>query len=561
MNKKIGAILLAVALVVGLVLPSGIVIAQDGCDSTCAYSVYAYYQGTEKDGSPVQSSRSNPDDALGSTDHSFFSLGYVDETSGGWIIVEFEEYVGTCLTVVEQSPGIPDDYPLEQAEVYVSADSDNPTHWTYLGIANNQICEDPGTGKSHPNIFDLEECIKFVKIVDITDPTLHGNTADAFDIDSVCAGPCQREKCGELIAGQHIDVGDVNVWDDGTNLYVTYEITEPDWVITETHLYVGKTDPNADKNGNPLTSAPGQFPYDDDDATSVTDTEVTYEIPLTDIDGYHMRLNKKGNPTGVMDADGIPGVVPCNDVYIAAQAEVSIIEEGYTVTDCLVSGADTDDVLYLAEDSLNPGYPLGYTGPYQTYPGTPIPSVLAWTHSSWAPYGVAGAEWISSSYYTENTDYNTWRLFTRSFTFPANATNISGTLTMNCDNAQLVYLNDLYVGEDTYAPGTKIYGDPVPPSGPYHGWSSVESWDVSSELIAGNNELWTMTRNYAWSGGPTANPTGLIYKLCYEYDIPDTVIATETAWGYCETNGGDFPGANWATYMTYHVGGGGGPSG
>jgi len=179
----------ALALTIALVLPFGAVIAQE-CDSTCANSVYDYYQGTEKDGSAVQPARSDPDNALGSIDHSFFSLGYVDETSGGWIIVEFEEYVGTCLTVVEQSPGIPDDYPLEQAEVYVSADSDNPTNWTYLGIANNQICEDPGTGKSHLNIFDLEECIKFVKIVDITDPTPHGNTADAFDLDSVCAGPC-----------------------------------------------------------------------------------------------------------------------------------------------------------------------------------------------------------------------------------------------------------------------------------------------------------------------------------------------------------------------------------
>lgn len=30
-------------------------------------------------------------------------------------------------------------------------------------------------------------------------------------------------------------------------------------------------------------------------------------------------------------------------------------------------------------------------------------------------------------------------------------------------------------------------------------------------------------------------------------------IEEETAWGYCEENGGDFPGKNWATYLTYHV--------
>jgi len=58
----------------------------------------------------------------------------------------------------------------------------------------------------------------------------------------------------DLLAGQTEDVGDVQVWNDGDNLHVTYVITEPDWEITETHLYVGKTDPNT------LTTAPGQFP-------------------------------------------------------------------------------------------------------------------------------------------------------------------------------------------------------------------------------------------------------------------------------------------------------------
>jgi hypothetical protein len=337
-----------------------------------------------------------------------------------------------------------------------------------------------------------------------------------------------------LYAGQDIAVGNVSVWNDGDNLYVKYEITDLDWVITETHLYAGKN--------VPPTAAPGQFPYDDDDATSISDTVVTYAIPLDDIDGYSMQVNKKGKPTGVMIADGTPGVEPCNDVYIAAHA---VVEKTETFNECLVSGAGSDMVLYLDEDSSNPGYPTGYTAPYQSYAGTPTSSVLAWTHSAWGPYGVSGAEWISSSYYAENTDNNTWRLFTRSFDLPADATNIAGTLMMNCDNAQLVYLNDSYVGEDTYAPATKVYDVPVPPSGNAHGWNSVESWDISSHITTGSNALWTMTRNYAWSGGPTANPTGLIYKLCYSYDI----LTTETAWA----NGIDLEQANWAMYFQYHI--------
>ena len=120
----------------------------------------------------------------------------------------------------------------------------------------------------------------------------------------------------DLLAGQDIDVGNVSVWNDGDNLYITYEITDPDWRITETHLYVGKTDPNT------LTTAPGQFPYDDDDADSVTDTMVSYIIPLDEIDDYAMQVTKKAKRTGVMVAEGTPGVEPCNNVYIAAHAVV-----------------------------------------------------------------------------------------------------------------------------------------------------------------------------------------------------------------------------------------------
>ena len=42
----------------------------------------------------------------------------------------------------------------------------------------------------------------------------------------------------DLIAGQHIDVGDVTVWNDGDYLYVTYVVNEPGWYLTETHLHV-----------------------------------------------------------------------------------------------------------------------------------------------------------------------------------------------------------------------------------------------------------------------------------------------------------------------------------
>jgi len=62
-----------------------------------------------------------------------------------------------------------------------------------------------------------------------------------------------------LLAGQTIDVGTVSVWNDDTNLYVTYNTTGG-WVMTETHLAV-VTDPGdfpTNKAGNPKV---GHFPY------------------------------------------------------------------------------------------------------------------------------------------------------------------------------------------------------------------------------------------------------------------------------------------------------------
>jgi hypothetical protein len=77
-----------------------------------------------------------------------------------------------------------------------------------------------------------------------------------------------------LIAGQHYTVGTVTVSQENGTLIVEYEVG-PDCEITETHLYVG--------TAPPTKSAPGQFPYKDDDASGVPDTVVTYEVDLSDL--------------------------------------------------------------------------------------------------------------------------------------------------------------------------------------------------------------------------------------------------------------------------------------
>ncbi|PLW79751.1 hypothetical protein C0585_05975 [Candidatus Woesearchaeota archaeon] len=122
-----------------------------------------------------------------------------------------------------------------------------------------------------------------------------------------------------LYAGQTIDAGNIEVNNDGENLYVEY-ITSGDWELMETHLYVGKTNPDT------LTTAPGKFPYSG---------ESSYVIPLDEIDSYEMETNKKGKITGNILALEDFGVEEEDIIYIAAHATVRLpyeVEEYVTVT-------------------------------------------------------------------------------------------------------------------------------------------------------------------------------------------------------------------------------------
>jgi hypothetical protein len=81
-----------------------------------------------------------------------------------------------------------------------------------------------------------------------------------------------------LMAGQHHDSGDVNVYFDVDNVYVEY-ITSANWLIKKTHLYVGAGHLIPKNNsGNPI---PGQFPI----STSFQNftNRVVYTIPKTDL--------------------------------------------------------------------------------------------------------------------------------------------------------------------------------------------------------------------------------------------------------------------------------------
>ena len=80
--------------------------------------------------------------------------------------------------------------------------------------------------------------------------------------------------CVTLLAGQHIDVGEVCVSTDGENIYLEYWLDAP-WTLTETQTWIGwpkDAYPQA-KKGNPI---PGQFPVKSGDISGASHYTVVY---------------------------------------------------------------------------------------------------------------------------------------------------------------------------------------------------------------------------------------------------------------------------------------------
>lgn len=128
----------------------------------------------------------------------------------------------------------------------------------------------------------------------------------------------------DLVVGRElITVGTLTVAVVSGNLEVTYDITEPGWELIETHLYVGKTNPEVD-----LNSAPGQFPYSEEHDPAVL--TVTYIIPISGIDSYSLKGGKK------WVADDDSGIGAEDKIYIAAHAEIGMVDgDGEPVLDNL----------------------------------------------------------------------------------------------------------------------------------------------------------------------------------------------------------------------------------
>jgi hypothetical protein len=91
----------------------------------------------------------------------------------------------------------------------------------------------------------------------------------------------------DLLAGKTMDVGEVQVWNDGENLYVKY-VLDPDWCLTEYHLHVATLldEIPQTKKGNPK---PGHFEYKEEYDACLVDP-VLIEIPLNEVNGESLAI-------------------------------------------------------------------------------------------------------------------------------------------------------------------------------------------------------------------------------------------------------------------------------
>ncbi|MBZ9571926.1 hypothetical protein KJA15_01130 [Patescibacteria group bacterium] len=171
----------------------------DGAAGPWADEMVSFNQGNRANGTPVVPERSDPTQALGPAEGTdtinFVSLGF-----GGILILKFDNCIlngeGDDIDIVETSYGSPScgAYP-ETVRIYAS--QDNST-WEDLGTS----CLDGAC--------DLGSLpwAQYIKLVDESNTSDFGGTADGFDVDGVkaihTAEECPEEPC---CGGKQINVG------------------------------------------------------------------------------------------------------------------------------------------------------------------------------------------------------------------------------------------------------------------------------------------------------------------------------------------------------------------
>jgi hypothetical protein len=320
----------------------------------------------------------------------------------------------------------------------------------------------------------------------------------------------------DLKAGQHIDVGDVLVWNDGDMLYLKYVITDTEWCITETHLQVATAlDDIPQKNGNPI---PGKFEENDEHDCV---TEVLYTYNLSDR-GWNIY----------------------DDLFIAAHAVVQSFV-GYEDPNLGNFAAALPAQVTMSVQYPQGGGPAYF--PVTTVTGDP----LTGTYEGWC---------IDTDHVIyQNTNY-TANVYSSYEELPAGLVEFP-------ENLDLVnwIINQGFVGQPSPGcSGSYTYGDVQRAI-----WALIEDGQSTSGLGSWSqcrvDEILAAAGTNGESFVPGCDDYVAVILQPVNTNVQVITIAQvtfasvgvpctplfqyETAWGA----GSDFPGKNWATYLEYTV--------
>jgi hypothetical protein len=307
-----------------------------------------------------------------------------------------------------------------------------------------------------------------------------------------------------------MDVGDVEVWNDGEYLYVKYVVTDEEWCLTETHLHVFLDNiwyrdiPH--KNGNPI---PGRFAYK---GRHDCVDGVTYTIPLAWDPGTEIFIAAHG----VVQTGGLNGLeltLPDQVTMYAMWPGLGFGDPSYL--DAVVSGGTTLDGTY-------DGYCLDHGS------GIPLNPVTANVYSSTEP--LPPSVRIDKP---ENLDLVNW------------------------------IINQGFVGQPSGCGGNYTYGDVQ-----WVIWNLLQDEEPSDGAIGSLGD-WSECRAQeilaaAYYNGEGFVPgcgdvVGIILDSVEWHQpvliwVPVPCPEDETVWGgdYFGTPM-EFPGRNWAIYFAYTV--------
>jgi hypothetical protein len=137
-------------------------------------------------------------------------------------------------------------------------------------------------------------------------------------------------------------------------------------------------------------------------------------------------------------------------------------------------------------------------------------AVATYVHPSWPI--ISGATWIWRTAQTNAPDeYATvpeggW-YFKKTFIVPECATEITGSIDINSDNAEALYFNGDFIGQD----------GALDKNGPdTQAWSTVKTYYPINPVV-GENTILVRAINYFDTGTYTSNPAGLSFKATINY--------------------------------------------